>query len=146
MTSLQEFVQRVQKQDFFDPDRGDIFCVSFARHFIDDDKRLLASKFSYFRVFHQRRLVTLENGKKDYVSNYWALPEDLKFALDGETFTPVENEQDRISVNHGLDWETITQVQTWDGSVHRFDGKQAGTFVKIMTTEILPGNPYEMEE
>ena len=102
MRNVQDFVTTMRQRehelgDLFDVEEGSFLQVEFCRRFDDAAGRLLLCKFAHFRVFKPR----------DKPFEYWALPEDLKFTSDGETFKPQEGDSLRV-VNSGAfdpEWE-----------------------------------------
>jgi ribosomal protein S18 len=135
-TSLQAFAQKVESQEFFDSETGNIINVELVSHFTNDDGKLLASRYCFCRAYHQRKLITTETGKKEFVSDFWILPGDLVYAIDKEPFIPTEDGRDQITGNDGYDWEPITCVQCWN-PVRHYNGK-GDSWVRFLTGTILP--------
>jgi len=87
--SLRSFVDSIQNQNFFDPEKGDIVELTYLRRFYDGDGNERRGMYAHVRAFHQWKPFVREDGTKDSHDVYWVLPDDMVFLSNGELFVPV---------------------------------------------------------
>ena len=112
-SGLPKFIRAILFRSYFDHDDGNIVTVRYVRRFVNDSGDILAIGYAYFRVFHQRKQIARENGQEGYANVFWALKDDVKFALDGKPFQPQDG--DEVSDLHGRDWGKVFVAETCQG-------------------------------